>query len=296
MACAARGVHVVCEKPIGVNAVEARRMWKAYRDSGLGHFVPLWTRYVALFRRAREVVKAGTLGTVRAFVYRWHNPRPAAMPFTWRDDASLSAGGSIADVGSHAYDTLRWILGEEARRVLAHAEVIAPAKPDLGPIDLEEALALGQSPSSSQAGQCRPGTAYDYASIAMEFPSGIVGTLILSHAPVLRKGLAPELELHGAEASLSVDRLGGELRLHRPHADPETLATVPDEGLGNRFHAYVFPALRERMAGRPSEHPGLDDGYRVQLFTDAAAVSATLGAWIEPAVIDATCEAESKTE
>ena len=40
------------------------------------------------------------------------------MPFTWRDNVELSAAGSLADVGSHAYDTLRWLLGDEAERVL----------------------------------------------------------------------------------------------------------------------------------------------------------------------------------
>ena len=59
MACAEAGLHVVCEKPIGVNAAEASAMWNAYRDSGLGHFVPLWTRYVDVFRKAREICASG---------------------------------------------------------------------------------------------------------------------------------------------------------------------------------------------------------------------------------------------
>ena len=57
---------------------------------------------------AREVLDSGVLGEIRGVVYRWHNPRPMDMPLTWRDDDSLSAAGSIADGGSHAYDTLRW--------------------------------------------------------------------------------------------------------------------------------------------------------------------------------------------
>ena len=290
MACAERGLHVVCEKPVGANAAEAQKMSAAFRDPGQGHFVPFWTRYAAAFLRAREIVAAGTLGTIRAFVYRWHNPRPESVPFTWRDDAAVSSAGSIADVGSHAYDALRWLLGEEAQRVLAHADIITPEKPDLGPIDLAEALAWVDRDDSAQTRKRRRSTAYDYASIAIEMQSGTVGTLVLSHAPYLRKGLAPELELHGTDASLSVDRLNGDVRLFRTNAEAETLAILPDKGLGNRFHKYAFPALRERIAGGSSEHPGLDDGYRAQLFTDAAACSARRGSWVDLSEI----EAESK--
>lgn len=286
MACAERGLHVVCEKPIGTNATQAKQMWDAYEGKGLGHFVPLWTRYVDVFRRAREIVESGELGQVRAFVYRWQNPRPASMPFTWRDDASLSSAGSIADVGSHAYDAVRWILGQEAKRVVSHADVIMPAKPDLGNINLGEAIAWGGEHGSSDASQSRKGTAFDYASIATEMSDGTVGTFVLSHATYLRKGLAPELELHGTDASLSIDRVSGLVQLVRGNGSPETVATLPDAGQGNRFGQYVFPSLRDRIEGRPSAHPGLDDGYRVQLFTEAAAQSATDGGWVDLAELE----------
>ncbi len=286
MACAARGVHVLCEKPVGVNAREARQMWNAYRSVKLAHFAPFWTRYVAIFRRAREMVQAGDLGEVRAFIYRWHNPRPASMPFTWRDDGDVSADGSIGDVGSHAYDTLRWILEDDAQRVLVHADVITQPKPDLGNIDLREALDWGGEHKSSKAKRNRKGSAYDYASIAIQMQSGVVGTIVLSHAAFLRKGLAPELELHGTDASLSLDRITGALRLFRKGSEPETVTTLPDRGLGNRFNQFVFPALRERIAGGHSAHPGLDDGYRVQLFVDSAASSARQGAWVDLAEVE----------
>ena len=281
MACADRGIHMVCEKPVGANVTEARQMWDAYRDSGLGHFVPLWTRYVDMFRRAREMVETGELGEIRAFVYRWHNPRPAAMPFTWRDDATLSSAGSIADVGSHAYDTLCWVLGDEAKRVLTHADGITPAKPDLGTIDLGEAIAWGSEHASGDAPHTQKATTCDYASISVEMNSGTVGTIILSHASYLRKGVSPELEIHGTLASLSIDRASGAIRRFCADVEPETVATLPDGGQGNRFKKYVFPALRQQIDGQPSPHPSLDDGYRVQLFTDSAAQSADQGAWVE---------------
>ncbi len=280
MACASAGKHVVCEKPIGMNAAEAFEMWSAYRDRGLGHFVPFWTRYVPVFGRAREIVQAGTLGEIRAVIYRWHNPRPVAMPFTWRDDVELSAAGSLADVGSHAYDTIRWLLGQEAVRVLVHADVITPAKPDLGAVNLEEALRWSSNHSATDPSPRRRGTAFDFADVAFVLDSGAVGSLVLSHAPFFRKGLAPELELHGTEASLSLDRINGRLMLARAGNPPELLETVPDPGFGNRFARHVFPALRARIADELTDHPGLDDGWAVQRFTDACVRSAREGIWV----------------
>ncbi len=280
MACAERGLHVLCEKPLGMNATEAHQILEVYRDSGLGHFVPLWTRYVDVFGKAREVVASGQLGAIKAFVYRWHNPRPASMPFTWRDDPNLSSAGSIADVGTHAYDVTRWIIGDEAKRVLAHADVITPPKPDLGEINLGEAIAWGGEHGPADASQTRRGSTNDYASIAVEMNSGAVGAIVLSHATYLRKGVAPELELHGEDASLSIDRISGAVRLFRANAEPETLATLPDAGQGNRFKQYVFPGLHQQIAGQASTHPDLEDGYLAQLFTDSAAQSAEQGAWV----------------
>lgn len=286
MACVAAGKHVICEKPVGVNVQEAWEFWSAYRDSGLGHFVPFWTRYVPVFARAREIVQAGTLGDIRGVMYRWHNPRPDSMPFTWRDDADLSAAGSIADVGSHAYDTMRWLLGTEAVRVQTHADVITPAKPDLGAINLEEAIQWGGEHQASESSSTRKGTAFDYASISFELQTGAIGTLVLSHAPFLRKGLCPEVELHGTDASLAIDRVNSTITLVHADKTPEQPEKVEDPGWGNRFSKYVFPALRSIAAGEPCDHPGLEDGYRVQLFTDAAAQSAKHGGWITLSDID----------
>ncbi|MBT7981098.1 MAG: Gfo/Idh/MocA family oxidoreductase, partial [Akkermansiaceae bacterium] len=119
MAAAAAGKHLFCEKPLAMNVGEAREMLQAYLDKEtLAHFVPLWTRWSPGFVAAKELIEGGAIGEVKAVIYRWHNPRPADMALTWRDDPSLSSSGTIADVGSHAYDTVRWIIGKDAIRVL----------------------------------------------------------------------------------------------------------------------------------------------------------------------------------
>ena len=290
LAAAAAGKHLFCDKPVGADVGEAYEIWRAYRDSGLGHYVPYWTRYEPKFRRAKELLAGGELGELKVVVYRWHNPRPPSIPFTWRDDAALSTAGSIADVGSHAYDTVRWLIGSEAKRVVAQAGVLAPPKPDLGPIDLTEALEWGAANPASAAPRTRAGTAYDYGAIVWEFHNGAVGAMLLSHAPALRKGLAPELELHGSEASVAVDRVRHTVTLMRSDEDV-TVEEIPEDRV-NRWSRFVLPALAERAAGRECAHPGLHDGWRTQVFTEAVVASARRGEWVELAELDADEEAQ----
>ena len=285
LAAAAAGKHLFCEKPVGLNAAEAREMRDAYQAAGnLAHFVPLWTRWSPAFVKAREIVRSGGIGEVKVVNYRWHNPRPPQMPLTWRDDPKLSSAGTIADVGSHAYDTVRWILGEECRRVLAHADTITPARFDIGDVNLTEALARGSAGLTAEA---RKGGTPDYAAIAWEFARGAVGSFVLSHAPYLRRGLVPELELHGTEASITVDRFHGKVTRGLPDNSVEVIHQFPPGGfdIGNRFKQWVIPALREVMRGARQEDvdvPNLHDGLEAQLFTDAVAESAKRGTWVEP--------------
>ncbi len=270
---------VFCEKPVSKTIRDTTEMYRAVQSSGIASYVPFWTRYVPVFVRVRQLIEAGKLGEVRNVIYRWHNPRPVAMPFTWRDDANLSAAGSIADVGSHIYDTLRFLLNDEADQVLTDARTIMPPKPDLGSIDLTEAIDWGETHAAGEAGATRAGSVPDYAQIAVEFKSGIVGSILLSHASYIRKGFSPELEIHGTKASLSVDRNTGEIRLADSPELARSLETISDTGFCNRFKNHVFPALRQ--ANSTTDHPTLYDGWRVQIFTDAALASAQRGEWVK---------------
>lgn len=282
LATAAAGKHLFCEKPVGKDAREAGEMFAAMTSERcLAHFVPFWTRWSPAFVKARDLVRSGAIGDTKVVIYRWFNPRPALMALTWRDDPALSSGGTIADVGSHAYDTLRWILGEDARRVLTHSNTITPAKADAGNVNLTEALeCVGHT-----EGDMRKGGTADYANISIEFESGILGSMVLSHATYLRRGLAPELEFHGSEGSIAVDRVHGRVNLVRPDGHLEEVAEVPVGGfdLGNRFAQWVIPGLQAVMAGARQESldlPNLRDGLSVQRFTDAALESARRSTWV----------------
>ena len=274
LACAAAGRHLICEKPVARTAAEAAAIRDAYRDRGLGHFVPFWSRYEPPLVRARELIAGGAVGRVRWFTYRRHMPRAAGSAFTWRDDAAVSTAGAVADLGVHMIDVLRWMLDEEPRRVLAHGQVLESSKPYAGELDMLEAQAR------TEADDARRPSAWDHGTVLVELSGGAAGVLMTSESARVRGGLSPELEIHGETASLAADSATGRIELLRGDGTPHVETVATDPGV-NRFGTWVLPALRERAAvpGAACGHPGLDDGVHAARYVDACLNSAETGSW-----------------
>ncbi|MFZ1135671.1 MAG: Gfo/Idh/MocA family oxidoreductase [Candidatus Korobacteraceae bacterium] len=109
------------EKPMAMNAAEARQMVEAARAAN----VPLGVAHVVRFedsvRWFRERVATGAIGKPvlarAAFVAPLLNSAR-----TWINDPHLATGGPLADIGVHCFDTLRFVLGDEVQSVMAQAQ------------------------------------------------------------------------------------------------------------------------------------------------------------------------------
>ncbi len=111
----AAGKHVLCEKPIALDAEEARQLIDARDRSGKLVAEAFMVRFHPQWRRARELARDGTIGETRAiqtfFSYRLLDPdnvrnRPPG-------------GGGLYDIGCYAILTARYIFGAEPTRVVA---------------------------------------------------------------------------------------------------------------------------------------------------------------------------------
>ncbi|MGD1078812.1 MAG: Gfo/Idh/MocA family oxidoreductase [Candidatus Sulfotelmatobacter sp.] len=107
---------VLCEKPMGMNAAECRKMVETARRSNL----PLGVAQVFRFERSmatlRERVAAGLIG--KPFFARSEFSFPVRTHSrSWINNAKIAGGGPIADVGVHCIDALRYILADEVVRV-----------------------------------------------------------------------------------------------------------------------------------------------------------------------------------
>src|SRR5258708_6554578 len=104
IAAAEAGKHVLCEKPLGRTASEARTMRDAVVKAGVKHMAGFNYRFVPAIRYAYELIRSGSLGTIYHFRARylqdWLADPPA--PPRWRLTKANPGGGASGRLGSHA--------------------------------------------------------------------------------------------------------------------------------------------------------------------------------------------------
>ncbi len=113
------GKHVLCEKPVGVNAAEAEELIRVRDRTGVRIQEAFMVRTHPQWLRAREIVRSGSLGELRAiqghFSYRLTDPTNVRNVLDW-------GGGGLLDIGCYPITTSRFVTGAEPRRVAAVIE------------------------------------------------------------------------------------------------------------------------------------------------------------------------------
>ena len=116
----AAGKHVLCEKPIALQAAEIDALIAARDQSGLLATEAYMIVHHPQWQRARALVAEGAIGRIlhadAAFSYD-----NRADPGNIRNRAD-TGGGSIPDIGVYAYGSVRWVTGAEPVRVRARIE------------------------------------------------------------------------------------------------------------------------------------------------------------------------------
>lgn len=110
-ACKAKK-HILLEKPIGLDIAEAEEIIKLCEDAGIKLGVGFMMRFHAYHEKMKEVISQGKIGklvSARAEFTCWY----PTMDNCWRQEAKLSGGGAMMDMGIHCIDLIRYITGAE---------------------------------------------------------------------------------------------------------------------------------------------------------------------------------------
>jgi predicted dehydrogenase len=113
--CAEAGLHVLCEKPMALNAAEASRMCDAVKSTGVIGMVGLGYRLNSAVLIAKRFINEGRMGEIfhfraRLTVSRLSNPD---IPLEWRQDRTKGGSGALSDLGAHLVDLARFLTDDE---------------------------------------------------------------------------------------------------------------------------------------------------------------------------------------
>ncbi len=270
------GIHVICDKPLSATLDEADAIAKAAKSSrALFILTHNYTGY-PMVRQARAMIAAGRLGAVRVvqveYAQDWLTEPVSNKQADWRTDPARSgAGGAVGDIGTHAWNLLRFVTGLQPDRIAADLSSFVPGRR----VD-------------------------DNVQVLARFKGGARGMLWASQvAPGNENGL--RLRVYGAAGGLEWSQEDPNRLWFTPFGAPKTLLTrggagTGPEGVGRvpaghpegyleafaTIYADAATAIRAHAAGEAVQTllPGIDDGVEGMRFITACVTSSAAdGAW-----------------
>jgi predicted dehydrogenase len=292
------GKHLVLEKPVALDSRSARGLADLARRQGRHAAVALTYRGYPMVRRARAIVQAGELGTVRlvhgGYIQDWLSE---ATDYNWRLEPDVGgASRAVADIGSHWFDTAEFISGARVEEVFADLATFLPRRSR--PLSGAVAFGTADGPVEEVAVHSE-----DAATILVRFAGGGRGAAVISQVSPGRKN-SFALEIAGAHATLDWDQEDAERLWIRTRDEARQLMRRPEDGPGPGPGIPSLPAghpegwaeaLRDLLrpfyaavqSGRPpvegsdAGYPTLDDGARGVAFVEAVLSSAGTARWVK---------------
>ena len=233
------GIHVICDKPMTSTLADAEKLAQlAETSDALFVLTHNYTGY-PMIRQAREMIANGELGTIRVvqaeYAQDWLTEaaeESGSKQAEWRTDPAKSgAGGSIGDIGTHAFNLLSFVTGLRTEELAAELHRFVPGRR----VD-------------------------DNAHILLRFEGGARGMLWSSQvAPGNENGL--KLRIYGDKGGLEWCQEEPNKLWFTPFGEPKRLITRNGAGAG--------PAAA-RMSRIPPGHPeGYLEGF-ANIYAEAA--------------------------
>ena len=292
VAAAHAGKHVYCEKPLAMNAAEAREMVEVAEAAGVTTLVGFNYLKNPLQRLARDLIAGGDLGEIIHYRGRFDQDYlgDPNVPHTWRCDKSIAGSGIVADGASHAIAMVHYLLGD-ITEVCGRTRIVFPERPVRG-------QGLGLRASAVGDGKLAKVDTEDTAQFLFTLENGATGSIEASRVATGRKW-ALEYEIHGTKGALQFfGEQRNELRLYRAGDSPaeqgfKSILTGPSHPPYDRFQPVAGAGLgysdlkvievRELIEAVAEGRPGAPDfrfGLQVSRVIDAVLRSAAERRWV----------------
>ncbi len=280
------GFHVICDKPLTTRLEDAHALASLVQETGSVFAVTHNYTGYPLIRQAREMIKQGELGTIQAVRahylqgWLWGLP-PDTTPArgAWKADPQRAGpSGALADIGTHAYQLIRYTTGLLPEQVSAHLQSLRPDR-----------------------------TLDDYGHVLVRFADSVLGSVTVSQ---ITHGRLNDLtlEIDGSLASLAwrqetpneliVRRFGQPVQVYErnPNADfthavasaacrlpaghPEAFFEAFANVYRSSYDQMIAHATGQTLDPRDTIFPNVYDGIEgVEFIEQCVASSADNGSW-----------------
>jgi len=272
------GFHVVCDKPLCMSVAEAIDLHETVERTGkLFCLTHNYTGY-PMVKRAREMVLGGEIGTVRKVAVEYFQGWLSSPVETtgnrqaeWRSDPSRAGiAGSMADIGTHAFNLAEYVSGLEVKAVSADLHSVVPGR-----------------------------LLDDDGNVILHFSNGVCGTLLASQVAtgeennlsirvygdrggiswrqmepntlmVLWPDKPPQMIRTGT--SFAGSGVAGQMHTRIPAGHPEGFIEAFANLYRNFAHA-IIAGLEGRSRDMMADYPGIYEGVRGMKFLEAVVAS-----------------------
>ncbi|OHB59723.1 MAG: dehydrogenase [Planctomycetes bacterium GWF2_42_9] len=290
------GKHVVSEKPLATTVAESADLVRRVRSKGVVHAVNFNYRYYPLVQHAAMMARNNECGRIFAvqgcYMQDW---LLYDTDWNWRLEPQFAGKSrAMADIGSHWFDMIQFVLGQRIKRVFADLLTVHEYRKK--PVKQVETFA-GKTLNASECIPVKIDTE-DYGQILIEFANGTKGMVCVSQVSAGRKNHIV-FELNGTEKSVWWDQerpnelmlglrnelnrhmLKDSILLHKEIADYAHYPAGHNEGYPScvkNFCRNVYRYIDDPSGG--VDFSTFDDGHNAVAVIEAIMQSAQTGKWI----------------
>jgi predicted dehydrogenase len=287
LAAFARGKHVFCEKPLGMNLEQSRIMLAAAEKSGCIHMTGFNYIRTPASQLARQIIERGEIGDI-TFFRGEHTEDFLADPqleANWR--TSGRANGNMGDLAPHIINAALALVGP-IKSLMADIQTVHKTRPS----------ASGAIPVTND----------DQAMLMCRFANGVMGSLYVSRVATGRK-MGYAYDIFGTKGAIrfdqedqnaiwlyrsdaAADRQGFTKILTGP-AHPDYVNFSLGAGHGTGYQDQITIEARdflEAIASGQLRWPTFKDGLDVNQIVEAAWLSHEGGGWVDVERLEPTQE------
>ena len=137
------GKHVLCEKPMAITLDDCEKMQKAAKENERRLMIGHNQRFAPAHQRAKEILESGEMGKVISFTTTFGHKGPEMWSVdkgsnTWFFKKSAAAFGSMADLGIHKIDLMRYLIGGKVDNVYSTLATLDKKFSDGTPIEVDD--------------------------------------------------------------------------------------------------------------------------------------------------------------